>query len=76
MQQTATERVAANVRAVLAVRHLTWTNFAASMGWSSGTMSRRLNGNAAWQIDEVQRAADVLGVPVDALMSDPTVVVP
>ena len=63
---TASERVAANVRAELAARKIKWEAFGALLGWSPSTR-RRLDGASRWDVDEVEFAAAHLGIDVTAL---------
>ena len=64
---TASQRVAANVRAELAARQITWESFGALLNWSKSTTGRRLRGELRWDVDEVERAADALSIDVTAL---------
>lgn len=64
MKPQTTERVAANVRAELAARRITGARFAEQMRWSRASTSRRLSGATSWSIDDVEKAAEYLGVTV------------
>jgi transcriptional regulator with XRE-family HTH domain len=43
------------------------TEFAAAMGMTESTLSRRFNGETEWTITEVINAARFLGVPITDL---------
>ena len=64
---TASQRVAANVRAELARRRMTWADFGVRMGWSKSTTSRRRNAETNWEVDEVELAEQVLGLAPNTL---------
>lgn len=62
------ELVAEEVRALLARRRLNGAKLAESIGRSEMYVSRRLRGETAFDLDDLQRIADVLGVsPTDLL---------
>lgn len=61
---TASQRVAANVRAELAARKIKWEAFGALLGWSPSTTRRRLDGASRWDVDEVEMAASHLDIDV------------
>ena len=64
---TASQRVAANVRAELAARKIAWESFGSLLGWSRSTTYRRLDGVSRWDVDEVEFVAAQLGIDVTAL---------
>lgn len=64
---TASQRVAANVRAELAARQIKYSTLADELGWSRAATSRRLNGLVAWDVDHVEAVARILGVPASTL---------
>lgn len=64
--ETTSGRVAANVRGILAARQIKRADFAAALGWSAGTASRRMSGGT-WTAEDVEAAAAFLGVDVVAL---------
>lgn len=58
-------RVAANIATALADRGMTKDEFGAAMGWRSrSTTWRKFRAASAFTFDEVERAAEVLGVTV------------
>lgn len=65
---TASQRVAANVRAELARHSRSQADLGQALGRSQPYVSRRLNGKVAFGVDEVERIAVWLAVPVAALM--------
>jgi transcriptional regulator with XRE-family HTH domain len=69
MEQTLSGLVAANVRAELARMKIGQSALADRLALSQATVSRRLSGESAFELDELPGVADVLGVPVLALMS-------
>jgi transcriptional regulator with XRE-family HTH domain len=58
------ESVAAEVRAALARAQRSGRNVAAALGWTQPYMSRRLNGDRPFDVDDLTAIADELGVPV------------
>jgi transcriptional regulator with XRE-family HTH domain len=70
MAQTPTERTAANVRAEIARRSLTGRRVARDLGWSTSSLHRRLNGTQPFDIAELARLADYLGVSITALIGE------
>lgn len=67
---TASQRVAANVRAELAARQIKQTAFGAALGWSPAATSRRLRGLVSWDIDWVEDVARELGVSAASLAEE------
>jgi transcriptional regulator with XRE-family HTH domain len=65
-----TQRVAANVRAELAVRRISGTALAGALGITRSTMARRLRGDTPWPVDDLERIAEFLNVTVDSLLSE------
>jgi len=43
--------------------------FAAAMGVSSVTVSQRLNGKAEWKTNEIAKACELLGIPLEEVAS-------
>lgn len=68
--ETASQRVAANVRAELAARRITYSAFAEQMGWSKATASRRLNAQVSWDVDDVEAVATALGLAASTLTAE------
>lgn len=62
------QRVAANVRAELARKHITQTELAAKMAKSQPFVSRRLSGRVAFDISDLATIAAVLDVPMTVLV--------
>lgn len=65
---TASQRVAANVRAELGRHSRTQHDLGQALGRSQPYVSRRLNGKVAFGVDEVEKIALWLEVPVSALL--------
>ena len=68
-KRTATERVAANIRAELARQGISQTDLAASLRKSQPTVSRRLLGRVPFSVDELDIIADLLDVPMAQLVA-------
>ncbi len=68
MEQTTTERVAGQVRAILAQRRLTRRWLSDQVGMPLATIQRRLNGDVAFTVSELIVVARVLNIPVAALL--------
>ena len=64
------EAVAAEIRALLGRRRIRQSQLARGVGMSTTALSRRLAGVHPFDIDELQRIASYLGVPVTALVED------
>jgi transcriptional regulator with XRE-family HTH domain len=58
------ERIAAEVRAELARKNRSQGDLCAALGWSEAYLSRRLTGAVSFRIDELERIAAELGVPL------------
>lgn len=69
MRTTTTQRVARTIRAELARRSLTQADLAAALGISQQGVSRRLAGHIAFDTDELSAAAELLGLPTEALFN-------
>ena len=70
-RQTLTEMVAAEVRAEMGRAQVTQTKLAQELGRSDMYVSRRLTGQVAFDMAELERIAEVLQVPVNRLLSPP-----
>ena len=68
-KRTATERVAANIRAELARQGISQTDLANSLHKSQPTVSRRLLGRVPFSVDELDIIADLLDVPMAQLVA-------
>lgn len=70
LNRTAAQRTAANVRAEMARKRITQIKLAESVGWSQGAVSRRLSGRVPFNIEELARVAEILGVTVADLVAE------
>lgn len=61
---TLDERVAAQIRALMAARRLTSAELGEALGISQSSASRRMVGEGTFTLNEIQAAADWLGVPI------------
>lgn len=57
-------RVAAEVRAEMARQRVTQETMAESLGWSQQKFSRRVTAEIAFDVAELERVAEILGVPL------------
>lgn len=73
MAQSLTLRVAAEVRAEVARQQLTHRALGEKLGLSQPQVTKRLNGVLPLDTAELDRIAEVLGVPVDRFLATPTV---
>lgn len=64
---TVRSQVAEEVRAAMGRRRVNASTLAAAIGMSTSTMSLRLKGTVAFDVDELQRVAECLDVDVDSL---------
>jgi transcriptional regulator with XRE-family HTH domain len=71
-EMTAAKLVGGNVRAELARAGKTQAWLAGVLGLSQQVVSERLRGRVAFDVDELTKVAGALGVPVAALMPEPT----
>lgn len=65
-----TRTVANTIRAELARRSLTQADLATALGVTQPSVSRRMSGQTPFTVDEVAKAAALLGLPVTALVED------
>lgn len=68
MTQSLTARLAAEVRAETARRGLKHRVIAEAIGISAAQVSQRMNGAIEWRLSELKTVADLLGVPISALI--------
>jgi hypothetical protein len=68
VQRLLRERVAEEVRALLARRMMTGADLAAAIGRSPMYVSRRVRGEVAFDLDDMERLAGVFGVEVADLL--------
>lgn len=62
--------VAANIRAALAYRRENQGDLAELLGYSPATVSRRMSGELAWNVDELALIAEHLGVAIESLLME------
>jgi len=73
VQSLLRERVAEEVRALLARKMMTGADLATAIGRSPMYVSRRLRGEVAFDLDDMERLADVFGVGVSDLLPKPEI---
>lgn len=71
MKSTAAQRVAENVRAELARRGKTRGDLRPVLGLSYTAVQRRISGEIPLDVEEVEKIARYLDVPISALMEGP-----
>lgn len=64
------EQIAEEIRVVMVRRRMTAGELAEMVGWSSSQISRKLGAQSALTVDDLQRIADVLRLPVTDLLPD------
>lgn len=67
---TVNDRVARNVRAEIARNGYSQTSFAAKLGRTQTSFSRRMTGEVPFTVDELNEIAQALGVTMSALIED------
>lgn len=67
-QQSLSERFSAQVRAHLAYHRQGQAPLAESIGVSRSTLSRRLNGEADWPLDDAVAAAEFFGYSLPSFL--------
>ena len=65
---TLRELVAGELRATLARKRISAAELARRLGWSQTYMARRVDGRAAIDMDDLEAIANVLQMPVTALL--------
>lgn len=70
MPSTVSRSVTANIRAELARRDLKQPDLATALGMHPMSVSKRMTGQVAWSIDELQTIADWFGVRLTDLIGD------
>lgn len=65
------QRVAEEIRVLLARRRISGSELARRVGVTQSHMSRRLTGETAFDVDDLERIADALGVEVASLLPAP-----
>lgn len=53
----------------MARQRLTQSDLAKALGWTQVALSRRLTGAVALSTDEIEHIAEVLGVPIEQLVT-------
>lgn len=69
MTKTPAERVGENVRAEMARRQISQTAVALQLSMSQASVSSRLRGEIAFDVNELHCVASFLGVPVEVLLA-------
>ncbi len=64
------QRVSAEVRAAMGRQRRTQSQLAQHLGVSQVTVSRRLSGEVSFTVDELERVAAFLSVPLAELLTD------
>ena len=67
--ETFSEQVAANIRAELARQKKTQSHLIEVWGITQGSVSKRLSGATPLDVNEVQKVADWLGIPLSRLIT-------
>jgi len=62
--ETTSERINRKIRALMAYRSLSAEDFCQSTGMNRSAYYRRMRGDGSWSADELERAAEALGVDV------------
>lgn len=70
MTDTPAQRIGANVRAEMARRGISQVAIASKLGLPQTSVSKRLRGEVAFNVDELTAVADHLGVPLAALLAE------
>lgn len=68
MASNLSEKISSEVRAELARQRLSQAEVATAMGRSQAYLSRRLSGETPFDVDDLDRLTEILGVPVTALL--------
>lgn len=55
----------------MARRKVTQAQLAEQLGCTQPAISRRLSGVISWDVDELTRVAEFLGVPLSSLLAEP-----
>ena len=62
------DQIAEEVRALLARRRVTGRQISDRLGWSPAYLSRRLNGQTAFRISDLEELTSMLNIPVTRLL--------
>lgn len=74
IDQSLSDLVAENIRALLARTRIHQQELADALGMTQGAVSKKVNGARPFTIDEMQTAAELFGVPVASLLEPPQIV--
>jgi transcriptional regulator with XRE-family HTH domain len=66
---TLNERVAAQIRALMAARRKTSADLGEALGISQSSASRRMLGDGLFTLNQIQETADWLGVPITDIIT-------
>lgn len=64
---TTAERIAEKIRAAMAAKGINQTDLGAALGLSQAGLSRRLLGRVEFTINQLERAAEALDIPLAEL---------
>jgi transcriptional regulator with XRE-family HTH domain len=70
MTNTPAQRIGANVRAEMARRGISQTTLAEKLALTQPSISSRLRGQVAFNVDELAVVAEALDVPLAALLAE------
>jgi transcriptional regulator with XRE-family HTH domain len=70
MNQTPAALTGANVRAELARKGISQMTLAGHIGMTQASVSKRLRGEVAFNVDELSAVARVLDVPIASLLAE------
>lgn len=71
MPESFSQTVASTVKAEMARRNVTQRQVAEALGIAQTQVSRRLLGRISFNVDELQTVANLLDIPVAALIAGP-----
>lgn len=69
-EPTATRQIALRVRNQLTAHRMPQTELARTLGLAKSGITRRLNGEQAWDVNELVAVAQTIGCPVSELIPD------
>jgi transcriptional regulator with XRE-family HTH domain len=62
--------ISSNVRAEMARAGVTQVQLGAHLGMAQSAISKRLKGDTPWRVDELQRVAAYLDIPLSTLLPE------
>lgn len=68
LTESATDRIASNIRAGLARRKISGRQLAGLVGWTAATTNRRLAGDAELTIGHLELISAATGIPMSVLL--------